>query len=121
MFLWNLYDLFDLFRSDGSITRGKKYELLDNIRDAMSDGRFCAEVTAVLFIMKENKLRQAIAEHIKKATMRNSQSIKNVEPQSATFERLIVSVQPVENDDDETFHPHLDQSQNDETRAKVVQ
>jgi len=83
----------------------------------MSDGRFCTEVTTVLVIMKENKLRQAIAEHIKKATLRTSQSIINVEPQSATFQGLVA----VQHSDDETFHPHLDHAQNDETRAKVVQ
>ena len=83
----------------------------------MSDGKFCTEVTTVLVIMKENILRQAISEHIKKATLRNNHSYKNVEPQSTTFQRLVA----VQHSDDESFHPHLDHAQNEETREKVVQ
>lgn len=97
------------------MTRGKKYDLLDGIRDDMSDGKICREILTVLMIMKENKLRQAISEHIQKATHTGERSIASIEPQTANFQRLI----PVQNEDRETLHHSS--SHNDETSRKVVE
>ncbi|XP_052089313.1 uncharacterized protein LOC127726035 isoform X1 [Mytilus californianus] len=108
-------ELRSLMRSSDNMTRGKKYDLLDGIRDDMSDGKFCREILTVLMIMKENKLRQAISEHIQKATHTGERSVASIEPQTANFQRLI----PVQNEDRETLHQSL--NYNDETFKKVVE
>ncbi|XP_076072771.1 uncharacterized protein LOC143044591 isoform X1 [Mytilus galloprovincialis] len=108
-------ELRSLMRSSDNMTRGKKYDLLDGIRDDMSDGKICREILTVLMIMKENKLRQAISEHIQKATHTGERSIASIEPQTANFQRLI----PVQNEDRETLHHSS--SYNDETSRKVVE
>ena len=115
VFLNDYLSLLIDFRFEVSLNRGKKYELLDNIRDAMSDGKFCKDIITVLLTMKENKLRQAISDHIQKATQNYRHSVVSIEPQSTNFQRLI----PVQNED--IYHQQRDYNINDETHRKEVE
>lgn len=95
---------FHKSRGNGGCGRGTKYDLLDNIRDGMSDGRFCREILSVVVVMKEKKLKQSISEHIKKATHESPHTSVSIEPQPYYLQ----TPRPgVENEDHETKPKNL--------------